>query len=292
MALSLTKLLTVLQQLAPLELAESWDNVGLLIDPRTVESKPVESMAVAAPNQLREYFVEQVLLTIDTTPEVLAELAGLSSALLLAYHPPLFHSVKRVSAPVDSVLFQAIASGVPVYSPHTALDCVEGGVNDWLAEAVGKGQVSAVLPREGGLTGNSLQGVGRRITLAQPVPLDEAVQRVKVHLGVGHLRLARALRHQQSSAGPAELIRTVVVAAGSGSSVFGNGPPADLYLTGECGHHTVLGCLSKGSSVLLAEHTTTERGYLPIFRERLLLATAGQVQVLVASSDKEPLQPV
>lgn len=280
MALPLTELETILKKIAPLHHAEPWDNVGLLIDPRK-----------ASASGIVEYSVQRVLLTIDATPEVFAELQGVNNALLVAYHPPLFHAIKRVSAQSDELLVAAIQSGVPVYSPHTALDCVPGGVNDWLAQAVGEGDVQAVqahrlMPDDS--EESPLAGVGRRITLAQPVALSELISRVKKHLGVGHLRLATALRHQSRLAE----IRTVVVAAGSGSSIFNSGPVADLYLTGECGHHMVLSCLRKGASVLLAEHTTTERGYLSVLRERLLELTAGQAQVSLAQSDREPLQPV
>src|SRR5216110_3414474 len=110
--------LTALEEIAPTRLAESWDNVGLL---------------VGDPGQ----DVSRAMLCIDYTPEVACEAAGEKCDLIVAYHPPLFHAIKRVTPP--SLIFDAIRRGVAIYSPHTALDVAEGGTNDLLADAIGIG---------------------------------------------------------------------------------------------------------------------------------------------------------
>ena len=110
----------ILDEIAPPELAEEWDNVGLLVgDPR----QPVRN----------------VLLTIDLTAEVLAEAKGHKADLIVAYHPPIFHPLKRVikGQGPSPQLYETIRSGMAIYSMHTSLDSVQGGVNDLLAEIVG-----------------------------------------------------------------------------------------------------------------------------------------------------------
>jgi dinuclear metal center YbgI/SA1388 family protein len=114
--MQLRAVIDLLEDIAPTRLAESWDNVGLLVgDPRQD--------------------VSRVMLCIDYTPEVACEAAGGQCELIVAYHPPLFHAVKRLSPP--SVIFDAIKRGVAIYSPHTALDVADGGTNDMLADALG-----------------------------------------------------------------------------------------------------------------------------------------------------------
>jgi dinuclear metal center YbgI/SA1388 family protein len=54
--------------------------------------------------------------------------------VVIAYHPPLFKPIKRLTA--GDLIFDAIRRGVAVYSPHTALDVVDGGTNDVLADTV------------------------------------------------------------------------------------------------------------------------------------------------------------
>ncbi len=108
----------ILGHLAPLHLAQSWDNVGLLAGDPTAG-------------------VRRAILCIDLTPDVLAEAIKRKADLIVAYHPPLFKPVARLSATsrdTDSLLFRCIAAGIAIYSTHTALDAAEGGTNDVLAE--------------------------------------------------------------------------------------------------------------------------------------------------------------
>ena len=107
---------TILDSLAPLQTAADWDNVGLLVGDAL---QPVR----------------RVLLTIDYTEAVAREVASAGCELVVAYHPPVFKSLKRL--PRHSLIAQAICQGIAIYSPHTALDVAEGGTNDVLAGALG-----------------------------------------------------------------------------------------------------------------------------------------------------------
>lgn len=61
-------------------------------------------------------------------------------------------------------------------------------------------------------------------------------------------------------------ISTVALCAGSGTSVLA-GVKADLYLTGEMLHHDVLEATQIGTTVILCNHSDSERGYLKHFQE-------------------------
>jgi dinuclear metal center YbgI/SA1388 family protein len=105
-----------LQRMAPLEYAQPWDNVGLLVgDP----DQPVMS----------------ALLTIDYTTAVASEGRARGCDFIVSYHPPIFQPLKRILP--GEIAFEAIRSGLSIYSPHTALDAAEGGTNDVLADALG-----------------------------------------------------------------------------------------------------------------------------------------------------------
>jgi len=58
--------------------------------------------------------------------------------MIVAYHPPIFKPLKSLtlSNPLQKSLLQCASAGISVYSPHTALDCVHGGINDWLGYGV------------------------------------------------------------------------------------------------------------------------------------------------------------
>ncbi|MBN2064539.1 MAG: Nif3-like dinuclear metal center hexameric protein [Sedimentisphaerales bacterium] len=118
--MKLAQIMPFLDKIAPLSLAESWDNVGLLAgDP--------------ASN------IKKVILTIDLTPAVLAEARDRQAELILAYHPPLFEAVKQIvpGMKASPLLYEVIRSGKAIYALHTALDMAQGGVNDMLAEIIG-----------------------------------------------------------------------------------------------------------------------------------------------------------
>jgi dinuclear metal center YbgI/SA1388 family protein len=114
--MTLERVLAALDEIAPLRNAETWDNVGLL---------------VGDPSQ----DVSRAILAIDYTPAVADEGRAAGCDLVIAYHPPIFDALKRVAAP--SPIYDAIRRCVAIYSPHTALDIVEGGTNDMLADAIG-----------------------------------------------------------------------------------------------------------------------------------------------------------
>ncbi len=109
----------VVEQIAPLGLAQSWDNVGLLVGNR-------------------ERPLRKALLTIDVTKAVIAEAKKLKADLILSYHPVIWDGLKQVLADGPShLVYELIRSNIAVFSIHTALDVVPGGVNDGLAEMLG-----------------------------------------------------------------------------------------------------------------------------------------------------------
>jgi dinuclear metal center YbgI/SA1388 family protein len=266
----------LLQSLAPLELAESWDNVGVLVD------------RGAFPD------VNRVLLTIDLTWDVYQEAMSHDVQAIVAYHPPIFSGLKRITPqdPQGRLLGEVLGRGLVIYSPHTALDAVPHGVNDWLVDAfdvVSRRPVApSVITTDVGLDAASLSlsapGQGRFVELRSPISLDVAVDTVKRHLGLSWVRVSRGI-----GLTPAQL-RTVAVCAGAGGGLLSK-VHADLLITGEMRHHDVLGFQQRGVSVILTDHTNSERGYLPVLRARLL-ERAPTLEVYVSAVDQDPLRVV
>src|SRR5687768_11206787 len=104
--MKLKELLCVLDEIAPTRYAEPWDNVGLLAGDEDQE-------------------VNRAILTIDDTRAVAEESKREKCDLVIAYHPPIFDGLKRITA--SSLVYDAIRRGVAIYSPHTALDVADGG---------------------------------------------------------------------------------------------------------------------------------------------------------------------
>jgi dinuclear metal center YbgI/SA1388 family protein len=134
---TIADLVRSLESIAPLRLAASWDNAGLLLGDA-------------------QWPLRRALLTIDLTGLVLDEAIESKADAIIAYHPPLFEPIKSITAsdPRSAILLRSAREGIAIYSPHTALDAAEGGLNDWLA-AMLTGETSAALPGRGSGSGSS-----------------------------------------------------------------------------------------------------------------------------------------
>lgn len=258
--LQMEDLLEYMQDVAPLEFAEEWDNVGLLIDP--LRSRPLE----------------RILLTIDLTETVVEEAVDMDVQLILSYHPIMFSPVQSFSRKrhSDLVVMKLLRNDLAVYSPHTALDAAQGGVNDWLANGAGNGNISIAKPCER----RPECGMGRVIKLEEEVGVGELGNRLQRHLGAREFNLAYAPYGK-------ERVRTVGICAGSGADVL-EGIEADVFVTGEMKHHEVMECTRSGTHVILYGHTITERGYLRILRERIEKDFQDVLSVAVSQSDRDP----
>jgi putative NIF3 family GTP cyclohydrolase 1 type 2 len=79
------------------------------------------------------------------------------------------------------------------------------------------------------------------------------------------------------------------VCAGAGGKLFEAVGAVDLIWTGELRHHDVLARVEAGTSVVLCDHTNTERGFSARLAARLAGAVPG-LDVVVSARDREPLE--
>ena len=109
-----------IEQAAPLESAEPWDNTGLQVGSAG-------------------YQVDKVLLALDVTAEVVDEAIDKKVQLIICHHPMLFRPLKqlRTDTPEGNLLAKLVRGNISVYAAHTNLDSAPGGVNDALATRLG-----------------------------------------------------------------------------------------------------------------------------------------------------------
>lgn len=83
-------------------------------------------------------------------------------------------------------------------------------------------------------------------------------------------------------------VETVAFVAGSGGTAL-QGVKADLFVTGEMLHHDILKANHSGTSVLLINHSDSERGFLeyvsPVFQKLF----QNKIEVIVSKLDKDPI---
>ena len=132
------------------------------------------------------------------------------------------------------------------------------------------------------------QGPGRAIELKAARTLGDVVENVKSLTGLRHVRLALAIGTTLDSS-----IKTIAVCAGSGSTVFARAKRVDVQITGELTHHAVLDAIHRGTSVILCDHTNTERGFLRLMKKRFdEKFPPDQLTTLISERDRDPLEIV
>jgi len=119
--MELREVVAKLHKFAPLWLSESWDNVGLLVEP----SSPL--------------IVNKLMLTNDLTETVADEAVSTKVNMILSYHPPVFKPLKQLTQMSwkERIVVKCIENRIAVFSPHTCYDALQGGVNDWLISPFG-----------------------------------------------------------------------------------------------------------------------------------------------------------
>jgi dinuclear metal center YbgI/SA1388 family protein len=117
-------IISIMNRLAPLRLAESWDNVGLQL------GNPA-------------WPVHKVWTALDPLPEVVARACDNDVDVLVTHHPLFFKPVQRIDCgtPLGRMVEMALSRRLAIFSAHTNLDSVTGGVNDVLAGRIGLDQL-------------------------------------------------------------------------------------------------------------------------------------------------------
>lgn len=123
-----------LDQLAPLVYAEEFDNVGLIIGDKKAK-------------------VDGILITLDTTLEVIDEAIKNKCNLIISFHPIIFNGLKKVTGKtyVEKVLTKAIKYDISVFAIHTALDNSFEGVNSAICNVLKLRNKSILIPKSGTL---------------------------------------------------------------------------------------------------------------------------------------------
>jgi dinuclear metal center YbgI/SA1388 family protein len=219
-----------LNEFAPPALAESWDNVGLLVG-------------------RSERPVTRVMTCLTVTPQSAAEAIGRQAELIVTHHPLPFRPLKRLTGESGEgrLLLDLIAAGIAVFSPHTAFDSAAEGINQRLAAGLQLDLIAPLIPSPDGVG-----GAGRAGTLSRPISLRELVLRVKSLLGIEQAQAVGALD---------EPVWKVGVACGSAGEFVPAAKAAgcDCLVTGEVRFHTCLEAESLGMGLVLAGHFASER---------------------------------
>jgi len=214
---------TFLDALSPFALQESWDNSGLLVGDFTQE-------------------ISTVVLSLDIDEALIDSIPD--NALLITHHPIIFGGLKQLqfNQYPAKLLAQMIRKNITNIAMHTNFD--QTHLNDYVATHV---LGYEILTKEGFVA-----------YLGVDEPFDLFAQKIKIALGLQHIRTVQCHEH----------IRTCALVTGSGASLIQN-IEADCFLTGDIKYHDAMEAKAIGLSMIDIGHYESECYFGEILAEHL-----------------------
>lgn len=244
MAVTIKDIITCLDEIAPFTIAETWDNVGLLVGNRNRE-------------------VKSMLIGLDPTTKLLDEAQKIGADTIITHHPAIFKPIPSIDTgePAGKFLEQALNSKINVFACHTNFDSVVPGVNDELTDLLGLENISPLIP----ITSQPVDGAGMGRVGYYPQPLDRSMflNRLLAVLELSSVQVAGSLP---------ERISCVALCGGSGSEFaeVARNCGADLYITAEIKHNIARWAEEAEFCVIDGTHYATEKPALRLLTEKLI----------------------
>ena len=267
--MKLKEIKSFLEGMAPLAVQESWDNSGLQIG-------------------CSDKDIHKVMVCLDLTEAVLDEAEAIGADLVISHHPLIFKGLKSISGNTyqERCVRKAILSDIAVYSAHTSLDNILGGVNHKIASLLGLSSLRWLDSGEsaegcdekcGGAAEKSCgegaegkcggadtvaraSGSGLIGELKEPVAAAEFLHTVKTVFDV------KALKHSPLSS--ATTIRSVALCGGAGAFLLPQAVAkgADCFISGEFHYHDYF---DPGTLLIELGHYESEQFTQDLLKESL-----------------------
>ena len=211
--MKVSEITEILDKWMPISIAEDFDNVGLLVGDLNSE-------------------VKNILVTLDTTLNVVDEALDKDCNLIVSYHPIIFNSLKKIttdSGYVQKSLIKAVKNNISVYAIHTSLDNHPEGISYFLSKKIGLKKISTLIPKIDNKN-NFKIGMGTKGELIEPMEENNFFDLIKNKLELKYLRHSVKLNKK---------ISKVSIVVGSGSFAIKNSLDSnvDAFITSDLKYH-------------------------------------------------------
>lgn len=234
-------LIKYLEKYAPTELAEKWDNPGMQVGDLNQE-------------------VKKIMTALDATDSVIEQAIKERVDILITHHPMLFKPLKKITEEdfVGRRIRKLIRNNISVYAMHTNCDIAK--MADYsafmlklsdkepLGESVG---LSDKLLLNEEFKNNKEMGIGKVGNLTEELTLGELCKKVKKEFNLDYIRVSGDIE---------AVIKRVAICPGSGHDYIEDAiaKKAQVFITGDLGHHAVLDARERGLYLIDAGHFGTE----------------------------------
>ena len=259
--IELKQICEFLDGFAPTQLAEDWDNVGLLVGDADAR-------------------VAKVMTCLTVTTETASEAIEQQADLIVTHHPLPFRSIKKLTTQQTAtrMLWDLIRAGVAIYSPHTGFDSAAQGINQMVCQRMGLQNIQPLQPLD---AQEPSVGAGRFGQTSAATKLSDFIETAKANFDVQQIQYVGDLSQNVSK---------VASACGSGGSFIDRviEVGCDTFITGETTFHTCLEAKARRIALILLGHYSSERFAI----EELATVLKGNFEDLDVWAAKKESDPV
>lgn len=213
-------------------LAEEWDNVGLMCGSLSDE-------------------IHKVMICLDVTDEVVDIALKEHVNLILSHHPLVFKPLKRVidDRTASGRIYKLVRNNIACYSMHTNFDSALMG--DLCAEKLGLVNIYPLDPSQ--IDDNA--GIGMVGELESDTDLYELANILKTGFDIDSVRVYESTK---------KFVRKVALLPGAGKDYIDMAVShdADVFISGDLGHHDCLDATMAGLAVIDASHYGLEKVFI------------------------------
>lgn len=244
-----------IEKLFPLEFAEDFDNIGLLIGRSEKE-------------------ISKILICLDCDKNIVDEAIEEKAELIITHHPVIFDGAKRICDDTDfgKMVIKALENNISIYSAHTNADSAKGGLTDEICSMLDLKPVSAIL-------GN----VGRICRAPKGMTAKELCKKIKDAFNLPHLFSTFSSDREISS---------VAVVNGSGGSLSeaAKALGADVFISGDIKHHQLTELkINDDFDFIEIRHYDCEIPFCSLMKEKLQKKFKGAVEIKISKFQSSPL---
>jgi len=128
--MKLYEITSFLEDFAPLDYQEGYDNSGLIVGKQGQE-------------------ITKAIISLDCTEAIIDEAIQSGVNLIISHHPIVFKGIKRFNEAdyVERILSKAIKNDIALYAIHTNLDNIQQGVNKRIMDQLGVEKPTILAPK-------------------------------------------------------------------------------------------------------------------------------------------------
>ena len=255
---NLKEITDFLFSIAPVCLAEDYDNVGLLVESESTE-------------------IESVLISLDTDNKVVSEAQKKGCDMVISHHPLIFKPMKKIKK--DDAVFSLVKNNIALFAMHTNYDAVQGGLCDALLKKIC--DCKDIFP----LASEEADSIGRIAQLKEEVEFSDFCENVKKVLGIDSLKIV---------GDKAKKIKTIAICNGGGADFVydAKGKGADLYISGDFKYHHARFCYENDMALLELTHYDAEIIFIDVLAQMIEKEFEGKLKVFKSEENINPWKTV